>query len=106
MTNRLHLNFTLTTTEERKAFLTEYLRNEQFISRPPTEDELETMANYLLWGKNSNGLNAKQSDGIDIETKHGTWDKDANIESLEGLLESPTFNEAALSSADSQIPMK
>ena len=106
MTNRLHLNFTLTTTEERKAFLTEYLRNEQFISHPPTEDELETMANYLLWGKDSNGLNAKQSDGIDIETKHGTWDKDANVESLEGLLESPTFNEAALSSADSQIPMK
>ena len=106
MTNRLHLNFALTTTEERRAFLTEYLQHEQFVSRPPTDQELETMANYLLWGKDANGKNARQSDGILIETKRNTWNKDADIESLEGLLESPTFSEASLSSLDSQIPMK
>lgn len=106
MTNRLHLDFSLVTTEERNAFIHEYLASDQFTKRPPTEEELETIGNYLLWGKNKDGLNAKQSDGIDIETKHGTWDKDANVESLEGLLESPTFNEASLSSMDNQIPYK
>jgi hypothetical protein len=86
--NRLKLNFQLSTNEERAAFLEEYLSKEPFISKPPTEDELEMMGNYLLWGKDPvTGLNAKQAGLCDIETKHGTWDKNSNIESLEGLME-------------------
>lgn len=96
--NRLQLDFKLVTTDERAAFLNEYLQRPEFVKRPPTEDELETMGNYLLWGKDPiTGLNAKQAGLCDIETKHGTWDKNNNIESLEGLMESPTFNEASLS---------
>lgn len=64
------------------------------------------MANYLLWGKDPiTGLNAKQAGIVDIETKHGTWDKDSNVESLEGLMESPTFSEASLAPLGS-VPMK
>lgn len=86
--NRLHLDFKLNTTEERNAFLQQYLLRPEFTERPPTEDELETMANYLLWGKDPiTGLNAKQEGYIDIETKHGNWSKHADIESLEGLME-------------------
>lgn len=104
--NRLQLDFKLSTTDERAAFLTEYLQQDQFKKKPPTEDELETMGNYLLWGKDPiTGLNAKQEGLVDIETKHGTWDKNNNIESLEGLMESPTFNEAQLLMY-SQIPTK
>lgn len=63
---------------------------------PPTEDELETMADYLLWGKDPNtGLNGKQQ-GLDLKTRHGTWD-DSPVDSLEQLMEQPTFNESALS---------
>ena len=95
--NRLQLDFKLVTTDERVAFLNEYLQRPEFVKKPPTEDELETMGNYLLWGKDPiTGLNAKQAGICDIETKHGTWDKSDNIESLEGLMESPTFNEASL----------
>ena len=95
--NRLQLDFKLVTTDERAAFLEEYLQQPQFVKKPPTPDELETMGNYLLWGKDPvTGLNAKQAGICDIETKHGTWDKSGNIESLEGLMESPTFNEASL----------
>lgn len=95
--NRLRLDFSLATNEERVAFLDAYLQRPEFIKRPPTEDELETMGNYLLWGKDPiTGLNAKQEGICDIETKHGTWDKNANTESLEGLMESPAFNEASL----------
>lgn len=105
--NRLQLDFKLVTTDERAAFLNEYLQQPQFVKRPPTEDELETMGNYLLWGKDPiTGLNAKQAGLCDIETKHGTWDKNGNIESLEGLMESPTFNEASLLPMDAVAPLK
>ena len=64
------------------------------------------MANYLLWGKDpETGLNAQQAGICQIETKHGTWDKDSSVESLDGLLENPVFNEATLRPIDS-VPMK
>lgn len=54
------------------------------------------MGNYLLWGKDpTTGLNAKQAGIVDLETKHGTWDK-GNTDSLEELMEQPTFTEASL----------
>ena len=105
--NRLQLDFKLVTTDERADFLNNYLQRPEFIKRPPTEDELETMGNYLLWGKDPvTGLNAKQAGLVDIETKHGTWDKNGNIESLEGLMESPTFNEASLLPLEAVAPIK
>lgn len=104
--NRLKLDFSLSTNAERAEFLQHYLAQEPFITRPPTSDELEMMGNYLLWGKDPvTGLNAKQAGFVDIETKHGTWDKNTNIESLEGLMEQPTFNEACLQPLD-QVPYK
>ena len=93
--NRLHLDFSLTTQEERRNFLDAYLQQKQFIDRPPSEDELSTMADYLLWGKNDKGQNAKQ-EGIDLRSKHGTWDQ-SPVDSLEQLLEQPTFSEAQIS---------
>lgn len=105
--NRLQLDFKLTTTDERVAFLDQYLQQPQFVAKPPTEEELETMGNYLLWGKDpETGLNAKQAGIVDIETKHGTWDKNTGIESLEGLMEQPTFNEAGLMPLELSAPIK
>lgn len=104
--NRLQLDFSLATNEERVQFLEEYLKQPKFISRPPTTEELETMGNYLLWGKDpTTGLNAKQEGLVEIDTKHGTWDKNGNTESLDGLMESPTFNEASLMAIDA-VPIK
>lgn len=96
---RLKLDFTLTSQEERNHFLEKYLQKEEFQENPPTEVELETMADYLLWGKTPKGKNAKQ-EGIHIKTKHHTWDKRA-FESLDNLLESPTFNESAVAALGS-----
>lgn len=54
------------------------------------------MADYLLWGKDPvTGKNGKQQ-GLDLKTRHGTWD-DSPVDSLEQLMEQPTFNEASLS---------
>ena len=104
--NRLHLDFSLSTNEERAAFLNEYLTRPEFTKRPPTEDELETMGNYLLWGKDpTTGLNAKQAKICDIATKYKTWDADT-VESLDGLIEQPTFNEASLQPLGTAAPIK
>lgn len=56
------------------------------------------MSNYLLWGKDrQTGLNAKQDGSVQLASKHGDWDAEATkCESLDALMESPTFNEASL----------
>ena len=67
-----------------------------FVDYPPDEEELETMADYILWGKDpETGKNGKQM-GLELHSKHGTWDK-SPVDSLDQLMEQPTFNEAALS---------
>ena len=94
--NRLKLDFSLQTNEERSQFLQEYLSQKMFVDYPPDEEELETMADYILWGKDpETGKNGKQM-GLELHSKHGTWDK-SPVDSLDQLMEQPTFNEAALS---------
>lgn len=95
MANRLHLDFSIPGTHERKAFVDEYVQRPEFIRAPLTEDELETIANYILWGKDSDGMNCTQRGEIQIETRNKTWQRD-DTESLDAMMESPTFNEASL----------
>ena len=93
--NRLNLNFSLQSNEERVNFLQEYLTQEIFTKKPLTEEELETCANYVLWGKDPDGKNPVQKKEIQIKTKNGTWDKKEE-ESLDALFENPSFNEALI----------
>ena len=97
--NRLKLDFSLQTAEERNQFLQTYLV--QFDNL--TEQELETIANYLLWGK-VNGESLGK--GIEIKTRNGTWDKKEKAESLEALLENPGFNDAQLQQLNEIPPIK
>lgn len=92
--NRLKLNFDLVYSDERAEFLQLYLQDPQFVSSPPTEAELETMGNYVLWGKNrATGLNAKQDGSVPLSSKSRDWDDARKVTSLEALLESATFSE-------------
>lgn len=96
MANRLKLDFTLKTNEERTSFVSQYLNSEIFQKKPPTQDELETMSNYILWGTDiTTGLNSKQSKEIQLETRNKTWDTHP-VESFEALLENPGFNETMI----------
>lgn len=96
MANRLNLNFGLETNKERSEFLASYLERPEFQKRPPSEEELETMSNYILWGRDPDtGKNVVQSKEIQIETRNGTWDKQ-EAESLDALMEGSAFNEATL----------
>ena len=80
--NRLKLDFTLESAQERSDFINSYINTLDHIS--PTE--ATTIANYLLWGKDSNGL-AVGCD-LDLETK---WSREENSpDSLDAVLESPS----------------
>ncbi len=90
--NRLQLNFQLQTRSERLTFIQDYLQKIRFT---PNESELDIMAKYILWGKDSEtGLNGRQ-EGLELETKYGTWDTN-KIESLDALIENPNFSETML----------
>ena len=92
MANRLNLDWSLNTINERTEFVNQYVELPQFTKIPLTEDELETIANYVLWGKDDNGTNVVQRKEIELETRNSTWTRKAP-ESLDALLETPTFNE-------------
>ena len=94
-TNRLKLDFSIQTTDGRRDFVNEYVTQPQFQKIPLNESELETIANYILWGKDPDGLNCTQRGEIQIETRNKTWQRD-DTESLDAMMESPTFNEASL----------
>lgn len=95
MANRLKLDFSIQSTDGRRDFVNEYITQPQFQRIPLTSDELETIANYILWGKDPDGLNVTQRGEIQIETRNKTWQRD-DTESLDALMESPTFSEASL----------
>lgn len=105
MKNRLNLDWTLSTATERSAFLQQYMEEDIFAKRPPTEEELETMANYLLWGQDEDGLNPDQRKEIQLPRKNATW-ASQNIESLDELLESPTFSENSIYEFGAAAPKK
>ena len=88
--NRLRLDFSLQTTEERLKFLESYLPT---ITFTPDEHETETLSDYVLWGKNQNGLNAQQEGTVTLKE----W-ASSKIESIEGLLENPGFQESKFQS--------
>lgn len=97
MKNRLNLDFSLITIEDRTNFVKNYLETPQFKKLPPTKEELETISNYILWGKENDGKSLVQKKQIQIKTKNSTWTSQSNLSSLDELFESPTFNEFQLS---------
>lgn len=99
MANRLNLDWSLITTNERSSFVNSYIMQTQFTKNPLTEDELETIANYVLWGKDEDGTSVVQRKEIELETRNATWTRKAP-ESLDALLETPTFNENTIAQND------
>lgn len=61
----------------------------------PTKAQLTMLADYILFGKDEKGLSPVDRGEIEIETKYKTYKK-KQVESLDGLFESPTFNETEI----------
>lgn len=103
MANRLDLDFKISTSIERTNFINNYINEEIFKKDAPNEEELEMMANYMLWGLDEDGKNTTQRKEVEIPTRHSTWQKE-QPESLEALTESPTFNDAIIRKPTKAVP--
>lgn len=87
--NRLHLNFNLPSAKQRAQFVKTYTKTFN-----PTKNECETIANYLLFGKDDDGKNGVQRKEYFIATRNAAWQTEANDISIESLKERQKFNEA------------
>ncbi len=95
--NRLKLDFSLETAQERKEFIDTYIV--QFPDITPTE--ASTIADYLLWGKTDEGV--ALGAGTGLKTK---WTKVDTTESLDAVLENPALSNIQLYSLNDAIVLK
>ena len=95
--NRLKLDFSLETAEERLAFINTYIV--QFTDLTPSE--ASTIADYILWGKTEDGVPL----GADCELKT-KWTKPKEAESLDAVLENPALSNIQLYSLNDAVVLK
>ena len=97
MGNRLKLNFELETAQERAQFIETYI-----VQFPDlTNSEASTIADYLLWGKDEQGVPIGKGTGL--ETK---WTKPNEAESLDAVLENPALSNAQLYTLNDAVVLK
>lgn len=89
----LKLDFSIESSADRAAYVNTYMDPRANY----TAKELETISNYLLYGKDEDGLSCVDRKEIQIKAKHSTWAR-KDAESLDALLEKPTFDERGIQS--------
>lgn len=94
--SRLKLDFSLSTMEQRQEFLNNYIQQLERKNIRLTNDELEMCGNYLLWGRDTDGKNEVQHKNVYINSKNSPWTTEPDHDSLDALLEIPTFNENSI----------
>ena len=97
MGNRLKLDWKLETAVDRANFISTYVV--QFPDLTPKE--ASTIADYLLWGKDENGVPIGKDTGL--ETK---WTKPSEAESLDAVLENPALSNAQLYALNDAVVLK
>lgn len=60
------------------------------------KSELETVTNYVLYGKDDDGKSVVDRKEVQIKTKFNSYNKERFV-SLDEMMESPTFDESVLS---------
>lgn len=83
------LDFSIEKDCDRNEYVKRELKNK---TCSPTSRELETMADYILFGKDDNGFNEVDKKNIEIKTKYSSYAKRKN-ESIEELTSNPAFDE-------------
>lgn len=84
----LKLDFTLQTSRERRDFVDNLVA----AGGNWTEKELTQMADYIMYGKDEDGTSIVDRKEVQIDTKYSSYKK-KRPESLDELIESPTFDE-------------
>ena len=103
--NGLELDFNLTTMEARQDFVNNLIIDWENKGKPLRTVDLDLLADYVLYGTDSNGLSPVKEKEIEIETRYSTYDKKKTC-SLESLLENPIFDENSLKPLTQKTPYK
>ena len=82
----LKLDFSIESSDERAKYINENINNQENY----TKKELETISNYILYGKDEDGTSIVDRKEVQIKAKHNSYNK-KEAESLDALLEKPTF---------------
>lgn len=97
MKNRLKLDFSLESAQDRVNFIDSYI-----VQFPDlTSSEATTVADYLLWGKTEKGVALGADTGL--ETR---WSKPNEAESLDAVLENPALANAQLYALNDAVVLK
>lgn len=86
----LHLDFSIQSSDERAKIVNDFFNNNP--DYKPSQSELDTLSNYILYGKDADGTSVVDRKEVEIETKYKSYSK-RKAESLDELLETPGFNE-------------
>ena len=97
MQNRLKLDFSLESAQDRVNFINSYIV--QFPTL--TQSEASTIADYLLWGKTEEGVALGADTGL--ETR---WSKPNEAESLDAVLENPALSNAQLYALNDAVVLR
>lgn len=88
----LNLDFTINTSRERQEFIQNYIKERTEKGYHFTEKEIGQMGDYILYGKDEDGTSIVDRKEVEIDTRYSSYKK-KRPDSLEELMESPTFNE-------------
>lgn len=84
----LKLDFSIETAQGRADFVAQYMDPSSHF----TQKELDTISNYILYGKDEDGTSCVDRKEIQIKAKHNSYAR-KEAESLDALMEKPTFDE-------------
>ena len=95
--NRLKLDFSLESAKDRVDFINGYIGQFENL----TQKEITTIEEYLLWGKDENGVAIGAGTGL--ETR---WSKPKEAESLDAVLENPALANSQLCALNDAVVYK
>ena len=93
--NGLVLNFDLETMEERQNYVNDLIAEWESKGKILREVDLTLLADYVLYGKDKDGLSPVKKKEVEIDTKYDSYER-KNIPSLNQLMEQPSFDETTL----------
>lgn len=98
MKKKYQLDYSIERDSDRCAAITTLIDS---LETDPTPTELEQMASYILYGKDENGQNSIQrNETIDKNKRYGSYKtKDDKVQSLDEIMEAPSFDEQQVRSA-------
>lgn len=103
--NGLILDFSLETMNDRQQYVNNLVKEWEETGRTLREADLELLGDYVLYGKDKDGLSPVKKKEVEIETRYSTYQR-KELPSLDELIEQPSFDENLLLPMTTKLPYK